>query len=275
MGKPEKPEYYPKILQAILLLLLFYFVFTMVPGLFLVSLFQALGFKENGLLIEMLSAIMGFTLLMFWINRRYRIDYQGLFSLKQLRAGYIMPMIIMITGANILLSELDNLLRALIPMNDNWARLFEDIIKKDPLGLWKLIIVAVVVAPLVEEMIFRGVILKGFLKHYPPHRAIAVSALLFGIAHPNPWQFWMGVSWGVISGWWFYETRSLVPSILGHAFANSLALIIVDWLRLNIPGYTGNYSTIVFQPWWFDLMGAGLLGLGTWILIRMFIKRSK
>ncbi len=270
MDKPERPEYNPKILQAVLLLLLYILVFTLVPGVFFISLFEALGLKDNLLLIETISKIVGFFLLLFWINRRYQLNLKKLFSLTELKIGYIVPMIIIVVGVSILLSELDNLLRVFIPMNNNWAELFENFTKSDPLIVWKSILLAVIIAPLVEEVLFRGILLKGFLKHYQPHRAIAISALFFGLFHLNPWQFWAGVAWGVVAGWWFYETRSLLPCILGHALANSLSFIAVDLLGLDIPGYTISYKTMVFQPLWFDLLGVGLLAIGIWSLIFLF-----
>ncbi len=265
----EKPEYYPKILQAILLLLLFLFVFTLVPELFLVSLFQALGFKGNSLLTEIFSTIAGFFLLLFWVNRRYRIDYRGLFSLKQLELKYILPMIAIVIGLNIILSELNNILWTLIPLNADWLKALEAMARLEKSNPWGMILMTVLITPVVHEMVYRGVILRGFIKHYPPHRAIAVSTLLFVISYLNFWQFWSGIAWGVVSGWWFYKTRSLIPSLLGSIFFYSLSFIAL-LLGLNIPGYTGTYTTAVFQPWWFDLTGIGLLGLGSGILIGMF-----
>lgn len=273
----EKPEYQPNILQAILLLLLYCFVFSLVPGLFFLALSQVLGFNANDLLLDAATTMIGFTILLFWIRRRHRIDYRALLTVKQLKIGYILPMLMMVTGAVIILSEIDNLLRVFLPMNEYWAQVFGELsgalAGTDPAGLWKFVLVAVIIAPVVEEMLFRGVILKGFIKHYSPHRAIAVSALLFGIAHLNPWQFWTGVIWGSIAGWWYYETCSLVPGILGHALVNSLSIIAINFLGIKIPGFTIYNQSNTYQPLWFDLMGIGLLVLGVWILIRMFRRK--
>jgi len=269
----EKPEYQPNIPQAILLLLLYSFVFSLVPWLFFLSLSQVLGFKADDLLLEAATTMIGFTTLLFWIQRRHRIDYRALWAAQQLKVWYILPMLMVVIGAVIGLSEIDNLLRVFLPMNKYWVQVFGELSVADQAGLWKFVLVAVIVAPVVEEMLFRGIILKGFLKHYSPHRAIAVSALLFGIAHLNPWQFWTGVIWGSIAGWWYYETSSLVPCILGHALVNSLSIIAIDFFRLKIPGFTTDNQSNIYQPLWFDVMGIGLLVLGVWILVKLF--RSK
>ncbi|HPX05911.1 MAG TPA: CPBP family intramembrane metalloprotease, partial [Tenuifilaceae bacterium] len=89
-------------------------------------------------------------------------------------------------------------------------------------------ITAVILAPVLEELLFRGIILKGFLKNYSPVKAIVVSGLLFGIFHLNPWQA-IGASFvGVILGWVYYKTKSIIPCIIIHFVNNLLAFILYN-----------------------------------------------
>jgi uncharacterized protein len=81
-------------------------------------------------------------------------------------------------------------------------------------------ILMVIAAPILEELIFRGIILDGLLKRYSPIKSILISSLLFGLVHLNPWQFLTGLIIGVFSGWIYYRTRSLSLSIIIHASAN-------------------------------------------------------
>ncbi len=78
----------------------------------------------------------------------------------------------------------------------------------------------VVLAPLCEEIIFRGIILDGLLKKYSPVIAIIVSSVLFGAVHLNPWQFVTGLVLGIFMGWVYYRTKNLTMAILMHAVAN-------------------------------------------------------
>ena len=176
----------------------------------------------------------------------------------------------MVIGAMIVISEIDNLLRTFMPPNHYWSKIFESIYPSGQAGIWKFFLVAAILAPFVEETIFRGVILKGFVKHYRPHRAIIASAILFGLIHLNPWQFWGGVIWGCIAGWWFYKTSSLIPCIIGHLLLNSTPLFASDLLKLKITGFTVNCHPVQYQPLWFDLLGVGLLALGIMILAKLF-----
>jgi membrane protease YdiL (CAAX protease family) len=81
-------------------------------------------------------------------------------------------------------------------------------------------ILMVIAAPVLEELIFRGIILDGLLRIYSPVKSILVSSFLFGFVHLNPWQFVTGLVIGIFSGWVYYKTRSLLPSIVVHAAAN-------------------------------------------------------
>jgi hypothetical protein len=78
---------------------------------------------------------------------------------------------------------------------------------------------------------------------------------------------------GLLLAWWFVETRSLVPCLFGHALANAVPVVVPRLLSVDIPGFTGGLSTAVeFQPLWFDLLGCLLVGVGLWLLARMFRK---
>ena len=83
-----------------------------------------------------------------------------------------------------------------------------------------------IVAPIFEELIFRGIILDGLLKRYTPITAIVVSSILFGIVHLNPWQFITGLAIGFFSGWVYYKTRSVLPSIIIHVSSNASVFLM-------------------------------------------------
>lgn len=87
------------------------------------------------------------------------------------------------------------------------------------------ILAACLVAPMLEEMLFRGVILRGFLRHYSPLNAILASSVLFGVMHLNIYQIPGAFIFGCFVGWLFYLTRSLWPCIFAHALANAMAYI--------------------------------------------------
>ena len=79
--------------------------------------------------------------------------------------------------------------------------------------------------PLLEEVLFRGAI-QGLLMRYfgHPWPAIIVAALVFGIFHLNPVQIVYATLLGIVLGWIYYRTGSLLSVIVGHVLNNSLAV---------------------------------------------------
>lgn len=97
-----------------------------------------------------------------------------------------------------------------------------------------LLITAVVAAPIVEETIFRGLIMPGFLSRMSPSIAITAQGLLFGTAHIDPARGAGNVGLvlilgavGIIFGGAAYLLRRIAPTMLAHAILNAVALTIV------------------------------------------------
>lgn len=84
----------------------------------------------------------------------------------------------------------------------------------------------VVAAPLFEELIFRGILLDGFLRQYSVRTSILWSAFFFGLYHLNPWQFVTAMAIGIFIGWIYHRTRSLLPCMAIHAFANGTSFFM-------------------------------------------------
>lgn len=91
-----------------------------------------------------------------------------------------------------------------------------------------MIITTVIFAPILEEILFRGIILKGMLNQGTnPTKAIVISALVFGAIHGYPWQAVGATLLGLVLGWVYCKTNSLVIPILLHAFNNGMASFII------------------------------------------------
>ncbi len=107
---------------------------------------------------------------------------------------------------------------SLIPMPESLVKIFIEFAKMK--GLYSFIAI-IIAAPILEELIFRGIMLNGLLKIYSPLKSIVISSLLFGVVHLNPWQFVAAFVIGIFSGWVYYKTQKLTLCILIH-FSNNL-----------------------------------------------------
>lgn len=253
----EKQPYLPKIWPAVVLLLGYAFV-MFVPAVIIRIFYDIFGFSAD-MLIDALSSMATLAILIYWINRKKTLNLDPLLD-KKLPIGFYLAAIPLTVGTTIILSDIDNLLRFFLPMNDFWREAFASLTGGND-AMWKAFIAVSIVAPVVEEVLFRGIILPGFLTHYSRKKAILVSALLFALVHANPWQFTPAFVAGLITAYLFVRTGSLLLCIFVHALNNSLGFI-VRLIGLNIPGFTSGLTQVEFQPWWFNLLGIALLAAG-------------
>lgn len=113
-------------------------------------------------------------------------------------------------------------IEALDSLNDAMVKTFANLYRNSRLGF---LISTVLLAPVFEEVLFRGFFLRGFLKHYKPWDAIALSAFLFGLLHANPQQFIAAFLMGFFLGYAYWRTASLSVPILVHGLNNLSAFV--------------------------------------------------
>ena len=145
--------------------------------------------------------------------------------------GWLFPVIIISTLALVVGIER---ISDILPMPPSVQKFFEDIFTKDVFS----IISVVIAAPIMEEILCRGIVLGGLLKNYPPHKAILISALFFALMHLNPWQALPAFFGGLFLGWVFYKTKSVIPGMVIHGINNGIAMLFV-FLPKNKQGFLG------------------------------------
>lgn len=93
---------------------------------------------------------------------------------------------------------------------------------------WGLLTVMVVVAaPLVEELFYRGLVLRALQPLTGTWPAILIQAAVFAFSHLQPLQFVGLFVFGVVAGWLAVKTGRLGASWAMHVAFNGLALILV------------------------------------------------
>ena len=112
-----------------------------------------------------------------------------------------------------------------MPELPNIAEQTFDLIMKDRLGYF----IVGLLAPLAEELVFRGAVLKSLLQwKQNPWVGIVISAILFALIHMNPAQMPHAFLVGLLLGWMYWRTDSIVPGVVYHWVNNSVAYIIYN-----------------------------------------------
>ncbi len=136
---------------------------------------------------------------------------------------------------------------ALLPPMPEWL----DSVLESMTGgvIWVDFVCVSIMAPIFEEWLCRGMILRGLLNsgRTRPVWAIVISAAFFALIHMNPWQAIPAFLLGCLFGYVYYKTGSLKLTMLMHFTNNTMALVLS-----NIPSLdeAENWTDILGGAYW-------------------------
>lgn len=100
----------------------------------------------------------------------------------------------------------------------------KQVVKGLPGNVLANLVLLALLAPLVEELVFRG-LLYGWVVRWGGLAAWLVSSLAFAAAHYEPAHVVLVLPLGLLFGWMRWRTDSLLPSLVAHILNNAFALI--------------------------------------------------
>lgn len=224
-------KYYPTILQAIHLIILYIFIQTIVDfPLALLDYYNDTEYLYHP--VKKIVLGVGSTLfILLYGFRKSKAPINKVFPLKLFNPLVIIPIITFLWGAHNILEFISAWLDSVLPAPDWFWELFSKIFDGD-FGWWGAFFKVAVVAPVVEELIFRGIILQGFRRNYNGLTAVFFSALLFALFHLNPWQFPATFLLGLLLGWIMLRTDNILLAILGHSLNNTMVLLTMTYWKI-------------------------------------------
>lgn len=228
----SEKQYYPTVKQAtgLLLKLILLSIPLAIPlvviGLILKNLEIEQSITDGLIFLSLYIALFVITIKIGLQRIRSVNDHDFNIKIKAVSIPVIFISIVVLI-ALIIITEPISLL---IPMPDSVKAYFEKMIQPNILSF----ISVAVAAPILEEILFRGIILEGFLRNYSPQKAIIWSAVLFGVFHLNPWQAIGAIIFGLFFGWLYWKTNSLIPGIILHFVNNFAAFILTFGIDKNI-----------------------------------------
>jgi hypothetical protein len=96
-------------------------------------------------------------------------------------------------------------------------------------GGWIVVLFLVVVigAPVVEEIVYRGLLQQGLERSINPKVALVVTAAIFAAIHLQPVEFPGLFAFALVLGWGYQKTQRLGLSIITHMAFNACGLLVV------------------------------------------------
>ena len=161
-------------------------------------------------------------IIIVFINNKFVLQNEITNSFKIRKFDYLIGLLLIVSYILITYGWFDYILFS-IPTGEMFDSAMEYF---DSLPMSILLIESWIIAPIFEETLYRGILLKGLINKYNSKKAIVYSALIFGIAHLNIPQGINAFLLGLIIGTVFYYTRSIYICMIMH-FANNLLVNFV------------------------------------------------
>lgn len=172
-----------------------------------------------------------------YFEKGYALDSNNFGRLGGIRLGLVLSV------ATIALAFMTDSLTKILPETPQWFEDAMSAIMEAP--VWITLLSVSIFAPLFEEWLCRGLVLRGLLQKMRPASAITVSALFFAILHMNPWQAVPAFILGAFFGYVYYRTGSLKLTMLMHCVNNTFAVIFS-----KIPQFADTECFLdVMRPW--------------------------
>lgn len=97
-------------------------------------------------------------------------------------------------------------------------------------GVWQTCLATCIVVPVLEELVFRGVVFGQMKDAFGTVAGIVLSAAAFGLVHHNMAQFIYAAILGIVLALMYNRMKRLYFPILAHALANFAVLMMTNFL---------------------------------------------
>ncbi len=193
---------------------------------------------------------------------------RGSLSSSPLLALAVLPVVL-----QILAIPLHNLSLWLFPPGELYFSLVETLKPTGhPLDTLGAIVSIVLIGPLCEEFVFRGVMMERALREGRNlHVIVLLQGLLFGLAHMNPWQFFYAWAFGTLFGYLRYWTGGIALTTLLHMLVNGWSVLA---MYVSMPGFPNTDDGRPVPVNWWLILAALALGAAVVFAIRQRPSRT-
>jgi membrane protease YdiL (CAAX protease family) len=221
-------KYYPTTIEAIHLLVLYIFLQSLFDFPLAMYDYQH---DTNWLSNTWISFASSFSITAFifiYGFKKAKNSFKNVFALKFFNPLLLIPILILLPALQYLVGILNEKVDNVLPPPPWFWELFERIFE-NRFGFWGAALKVVIIAPIIEEVLFRGIIMHGLMRNYRNWHAVLLSGILFSVFHLNPWQMTYTFFLGLLLGWIMVRTRSLPFTILIHAINNLIVLLSISF----------------------------------------------
>lgn len=285
--------YLPNIWESLLILLVYFFVGAMVTGLILTQVYGAREALSANMILQYICPIIPvFAYIILRAYTSYKsakaLGENGLAIVPKIkinspatrqdgrRASWLAIGAILLLGTIGIAYAIDPIMSQI-----DMPEYLKNIYEKMRLDNTSNMISIVVLAPLCEEFIFRGTILRGLASKISPLVGIIASSILFGVIHLNLQQGMGAFLIGLFIGYVYYKTHSIWAPIFVHFVNNGFsfltaAILPKECATMNTQELLVHFNVQNPQAVYIAIVSAGvvLAALSIWFLYKYLPKKN-
>ncbi|MBI5059478.1 CPBP family intramembrane metalloprotease [candidate division KSB1 bacterium] len=234
---------------------------AMLVAVELILLFAISGMAAERLMLRSILISQGAILIPpLYVLYRGRYNLRAVVKLVPPAPAAWPAVVLTIAGGWLISVQLASLQNVVMPFPpeflEHFLELFESL---NAQPVFVALLLLAVLPGVVEEFLFRGLVLRALLPRFGPGGAIVFTAVAFGLLHLDPYRLLSTTFLGLLLGYMAWSTGSLFPAMLAH-FANNALSFVVQKYGDAAP-FLGplDEGLTVWLPWY--LLLAALAGL--------------
>jgi membrane protease YdiL (CAAX protease family) len=177
------------------------------------------------------SAIVQLMLMWLYLRKDGRAEALGLYDFGRMplhkATGLAISLVIAAMAFNFVYA---NYVIPGVGMQDEVAKMLAGI-TRTPLNMAVMFFAMTIAAPVVEELLFRGLLQNALAKYVPSWGAILLSSLLFALVHLQLYAIPALMSLSIAFGYLYHRTGSLRTNIILHITNNVFALVMTQFVN--------------------------------------------
>jgi sodium transport system permease protein len=206
------------------------------------------------LFINLIVLFFGASCLML---RWYRLDVRETLSLRLPKPAVWLAVLIAVPSGLIAASGLFRLANYFVPISSKMMEQFDQAVIPPGISFVQLLFFLSIMPGIFEEITFRGLLLHGLRRRFPPVVAALLVGIMFGLFHVALFRFAPTAMLGIMLAAVTMLTGSIFPAMLWHALSNAASVFAY---QLQTP-------LTELDPLSY-LLGSAMLALSFWIIWR-------
>jgi len=176
--------------------------------------------------VNIVVLFLGASLFLLW---RYRLDPRATLALRPPRPMVWVAVLLGVPGGILTGIGVFRLADRFIPVPPQMIEAFSQGLLSGSIPFWQLLVFLAVIPGIVEEITFRGVLLRGLHRRLHPALLILVVGAMFGLFHGTLFRVLPTALLGMLLTAVTLQTGSLYPAVLWHILHNATSVAAGHW----------------------------------------------